>query len=172
MCTTILTSKKAINIIFTLDLNRLAFLNLGDVALFHSMLCLLVSGSYSNIHSSPQQVRFSFQSFQDVMTHLKIPLYLKLVQQTWDHFGTDRFHPQVFRNDCPYSFSANAQFICYHLNSQSTVATHFLPHKFNIFIISAVENFPFLGSSSTSSIPSLNILCHLKTQALDIALFP
>ena len=52
MCTTPLTLKKAINITFTLYLNCLTFLGLGDVVLFHLRLCLLVSGLYSNIHDS------------------------------------------------------------------------------------------------------------------------
>ena len=47
-----MTSKKAISIILVLDLNIIAFLVLGDNALFHSRFCRLMSGSYSKIHDS------------------------------------------------------------------------------------------------------------------------
>ena len=52
--------KKAISITLVLDLNTLAFLGLGDDALFHARLGRLVSGSYSKIHdSSPVTSLFS-----------------------------------------------------------------------------------------------------------------
>ena len=44
--------KKAISITLVLDLNTLAFLGLGDNALFLSRLCHLMSGVYSKIHDS------------------------------------------------------------------------------------------------------------------------
>ena len=45
-----LTSKKAINTTLTLDLDILAFFDLGDVGLFHSRLCRLVNRSFLKIH--------------------------------------------------------------------------------------------------------------------------
>ena len=55
-----LTTKKAISITLVLDLNTLAFLGLGDNALFHSRFCSMVSGSYSKNHdSSPVTTLFS-----------------------------------------------------------------------------------------------------------------
>ena len=54
------TSKKAISITLVLELNILAFLGLGDNALFNLRLCHLVSGSYSKIYdSSPVTTLFS-----------------------------------------------------------------------------------------------------------------
>ena len=90
------------------DLNTLAFLGLGDNALFHSRLCRLVSGSYSKIHdSSPVTTLFSKLGSvsscpKNVSKHLHTPILLSFIQQPWYHFCTDLPRPQIFRNDAPY----------------------------------------------------------------------
>ena len=184
MCTTPLTLKKAINITFTLYLNCLTFLGLGDVVLFHLRLCLLVSGLYSNIHDSSLVTTPSTSPVQflvvpgchDALKHAALfgPCSTN-VGPFWHRSFSSPSLPNdclysCLRNDCLYSFVYTLyQFICYHLNSQPTVATHFLPYKFNVLL---VEGFLLLGSSSTSSLPALNLLCPLKTHALGIALFP
>ena len=154
--------KKAISITLVLDLNTLAFSGLGDNALFHSRLCRLVSASYLKIHDSSsattlfQQVGFSFELLQNVLTHLHTPLLLSFIQQPWYHSYTDLPHPQIFRNLPPYPLTVNTQLICYHSNSKTAIAWHLLSHTFNIFICSAC------GWS-----PTLVIILHLLSSLFE-----
>ena len=125
-----------------MDLNTLAFLGLGDNALFHSKLCRLVSGSYSKIHESwpvttLHQVGFSFKLLQNALTHLHTLLLLSFIQQPWYHFCTELPHPWIFCNGPPYPLTIHTQLICYHCSSRTTIASHLLSRTLNIFMCSA-----------------------------------
>ena len=105
------------------------------------------------------------------MAHLHTPFFLLLIEQPGNHFGTDLPHPQLFRNDCSHPLTIHVQLIDNHSNSQAAISEHFLPDNLNIFLSRARGRSPLLRSSSTSSLLSLNLLCHSKTRARDIASF-
>jgi len=75
---------------------------------------------------------------------------------------------QIFRNDPPNPLTIHIQLICYHSNSKTAIAPYLFSHTLNIFFCSACGWPPTPWSSSTSSLPSLNLLCHSKRQVLDI----
>ena len=88
-------------------------------------------------NNSFQQVGFSFELPQNVLTYLHTPLLLSFIQQPWYHFCTDLSHPHIFCNDTPYLLTIHTQLTCCHSNSKTAIAPHLLSHTLNIFICSA-----------------------------------
>ena len=74
------------------------------------------------------------------------------------------FHTQVFCNDYPYSFAPKASLFAIIQTVSQQLRTFCLTiSMFTSFLL--VEGLLLLRSSSIFSLPSLNPLCHLKTQA-------
>ena len=161
-----------------LDLNTLAFLGLGDNALFHSRLCRLVSGSNSKIHDS-SSVRALFSKLGSVSSCFKM---------FW--------HTCIRRSFCPSFSNLGTIFAQIFLIPRSSVMilhtlSSFIPSSFAIVLtvrrrslrticfirstfssVLLVDGLPLLWSSSASSLPSLNLLCHSKRRVLDIVSLP
>ena len=88
-------------------------------------------------NNSFQQVGFSFELLQNVLTHLHTPLLLSFIQQPWYHSCTDLPHNPIFRNDPPYPLTIHTQLICFHSNSKMAIGPNLLSHTLNVFICSA-----------------------------------
>ena len=166
------TSKKVISIISVLDLNTLAFLGFGDNALFHSSLCRLVSGSYLKIHDwSPVTTFFS-----------KLGSVLNCSKMSWHTCTRCSF---VFHSATLVSFLHRSSVMILHtislcIPSSSTIILTVRRRSLHTFCLTCstfscvllVDGLPLLWSSSTSSLPSLNLLCHSKRWVLDIVSSP
>ena len=81
---------------------------------------------------SLQQVWLSLEILENVLTHLHAPLLLVIVQKLRHHLRTDLPHTQIFCDNLPHAVMVDFQLICYHSNSQPTIATHHLLHALNI----------------------------------------
>jgi len=118
-------------------------------------------------NNSFQQVGFSFEFLQNVSTLLHTPLLLSFIQQPWYHFA------QIFL--IPRSYVMILHTLSLLRSSSSAIiltvrrwllCTFSLTHWTFSFLL--VDGLPLQWSSSTSSLPSLNLLCHSKRRVRDI----
>ena len=121
---------------------------------------------------SLQQVWLSLEMLENVLTHLHAPLLLVIVRS----FGT--IFAQIFR--IPKSsmiifhtlsrLISSSSAIIRTVNRRSPRTICFTRSTLSAVLL--VEGLPLLESSSTSSRPSLNHLCHSKTRERDIVSSP
>ena len=109
---------------------------------------------------------------EDVLTHLHAPLLLVIIQKLWHHLRADLPHTQIFRDNLPHAVTVDFQLICYHSNSQPTIARTICFTRSTLSAVLLIEGLPLLESSTTSSRPSLNRLYHSKTRERDIVSSP
>ena len=156
------------------DLLILAFFGRGELLVCHSVLCRLVSGSYSKIHDSSPIMFERFSSFsmrsRPGRTLLRFS-FSSLVR----FFGTS--FAQIFHMPIPsvkMSWTVG-QFKFQLTNDHSVKCRSNLMTAPTLVTFSSVfdlEGLPERGSSSILSRPPKNALCHLKTRALDNACSP
>ena len=171
-----LTSKKEINITLTLDLDIFAFFGLGDIGLFHSRLCRLVNGSYSKIHdSSPVIIQPS--KFGSVSSCVRMSWHTSTCRSfcsSVNNLGT--IFAQIFLI-LSSSIMIVHTLLLFILNSFAIILTvkrrslHTCRTRSTFSSVLLVDGLPLLESSSTSSLPSLNRLCHSKIDILALLHF-
>ena len=116
--------------------------------------------------NSTKQVRFSLKIFDDVLTHLYAVLII--FQHSRSHFCKDFPHAHIFSNNFLNTVLFHVHLTCNHSNSQSMIATHHL-----LYPLDADRN-PACWRPSVPGVifrllqPSLNPLCHSKTQIWDM----
>ena len=170
--------KKAISITLVLDSNTLAILGLGDNLLFHSRLRRLVIGSYSKIlDSSPGATLFS--KFGSVSSYSKMSWHTctrRSFDPSFSNPGT--IFAQIFL--IPRSSIMIVHALSLFIPSSSAIILTarrwslctFCLTRSTFSSVLLVDGFPLLWSSSPSSLPSLNLLCHSKRRVLVIVSSP
>ena len=155
-----------------------AFLDLGDSAVFHCMLCLFVSDSYwkTQVSSSVMiclkisgsSLIFSRMSSQN-LTQFCFWSFDKILDTILAHtFCVPRSCSKVVCID--YLFRVSLSNIIYTVNLQSLHTSCFTLVMFSSDLI--VEGCLILRSSSTFSQPFSKCLCHLKICILNITSSP
>jgi len=146
------------------------FFGLGNIRLFHWRLWCLVFVSYSKIHDSPPVItlysKFGSSCFRMSWHACTCHSFCS----SFSNFGT--IFAQIFRNDCPHPLTVHVQLICNHSNSQVAISNSFLQTSSTFSVVLLVADLLLLESSSTSSLTSLNLLCHSKARALDVVSSP
>ena len=66
---------------------------------------------------SLQQVWFSLEMLEDVLTHLHAPLLLLIIQKLRHHLRTDLPYTQIFYDNLPHAVTVDFQLICYLLHA-------------------------------------------------------
>ena len=179
MCAMPLISRNAININFIFDFDIFTFLGLGDLALFHWRLCPFVSGLYSKIQLSFQEMTLP-SKFGSVSRHSRMSLQTSTLHSFWlseNSLGTTIF-AQILR--IPKSSVMILETVSLLMDSSLTIICTVRRQSaftscFTCSVLSAVllvEGLLDLWSSSTSLRPSLNRLCHSNTRVRDMSLLP
>ena len=140
-------------------------------------LCRFVSGLYSKTQLSSPVILYpaglvQFPDIKECPCRRALSALSGRREQFRDHLCTDLVHSQIFGNDSPHSFL--------HMDSSLAIIRTVkrrsaLTSCFTCSVLSAVllvEGLPELRSSSTSSRPSLNRLCHSNTRVRNMALLP
>ena len=172
------TSRKAISITLVLDMDTLAFLGLDDNALFYSRLCRLVSGSYSKIHDS-SPVTTLFSKLGSVSSCFKMSWHIctrRSFRPSFSNLGTTfaqiflipRSSIMILHTFSLFIPSSSATILTVRRRSLRT----FCLTRSTFSSVLLVDDLPLLWSSSTSSLPSLNLLCHSKRRVLCIVPSP
>ena len=91
--------------------------------------------------------------------------FLIFSEHPWDNFRANLLHLQFLANYCLYSSNTDIKLCTYCLYRYTTVLIHeFFIWQINSGVLTSLL-FPHLSTSFTVSLPSLNPLCHSKTDA-------
>ena len=123
-------------------------------------------------NDSPEQVWIVLEALDNVLTDSDSLLFLVLGQQIGNHFvhtlHISRFSVMILQTVSLLMESSSA--IIRTMSRRSTHTSCFT--RSMLFAVLLVEGLPDRGSSSTSSCPSLNLLCHSNARVRDIVSSP
>lgn len=163
-----LASKNVISMVFTLNIDIMAFFGCGSWLLFHCRFCYLVSGSYCNTQeSSPMIIMLRMLRLWQICSRVSLQASTLLAYWSQDNsFGTifaltflmSKYSTKIFHTDSLSIFSISAMFLIVSLRSDHTKSlTHWM-----------FKSRPDFGSSLTSFHPLQKHLSHSKAWACDI----
>ena len=144
-----------------LDLLCLTFLGLGEPAYFHWELCFLVSGSYQSLKN--------FGIWTDHLDHppavMTMSLFLIFSEHPLDKL---RANLRIFSSSriivrTVPTLTSNCALIV-SMDTRRSLSMKFFIWPIKSGVLTSLL-LPHLSSSLTDSLPSLNLLCHLKTDA-------
>ena len=176
VCTMPFTSKEAINITLIWDLVILAFFGLSDVGVFYWKLWHLVSRSYSKIQTRRLWLLSPTGSVSSCSRMSWHTCTRRSYCSSFSNFRT--IFAQIFLIPRS-SVMILHTFLQFMSNSFAIILTvkwwspcTFWQTNLTFSSVLLVLGLLLLGSSSTSSFHSLNLLCHSQARALDIVLSP
>ena len=132
------------------DLLILAFFGRGELLVYHSELCRLLSGSYSKIHDSScydmcEKLFVIFDAFKKVKARIPSVFLLFVGEVFWNQLGTNFLHAQFLGKN--FVDGSVIQILLTTDHSDLTTARAFVTCS-SIFEVQAL---PERGSSSTLS---------------------
>ena len=157
-------SKKGIIKSLRVDLLCLVFLDLGEPALGTLSLGLwviAVDSAFIAGHQSIKNCGIWIDQLDHLLAVMTMSLFLIFSKYLWDKLHANLPHLQFLANNCVYSSHTDIKLCTYF----SIDTRRSLSMKFFIWPINSSLLLPPLSLSLTDSLPSLNLLCHSKTDS-------
>ena len=140
---------------------RASILPLGTLSL--GLWVIAVDPAFISGHQNIKNCRIWIDQLDHLPAVMTTSFFLNFSEHPWDKLCTNLPHLQFLANNCVYSSHTDIKLCTYCLYRHMTVLIHEILYLANQLWCS--DFLPHLSSSLTDSLPSLNLLCHSKTDA-------
>ena len=141
---------------------RASMLPLGTLSL--DLWVIAVDPAFIAGHQSIKNCRIWIDQLDLLPTVMRTSFFLIFSEHPWDKLRTNLLHLQFLVNNCVYSSHTDMKLCTYCLYRHTTVLIHEIIWPINSAVLTSLL-LPHFSSSLTGSLPSMNLLYHVKTNA-------